>query len=68
MKPQAKVTPDKKKISNRIVIESVPENLKQTLINIAGNKGVDLSSYLKPHLRELADKEPEHLKRAVTKD
>lgn len=62
MKSQAKTKPDQKRISNRIVIESVPEELKKTLVVIAGNKGIDLSSYLKPHLRDLADKEPAHLK------
>ena len=45
-------------LKNRIVIESVPGNLKEELINIADHLGNDLSSFLKPHLRKIIESYP----------
>lgn len=46
-----------------IRINGVPSLLHQELSNIAKNVGVDLSSLIKPTLRELADKYSEKYKR-----
>jgi hypothetical protein len=37
-------------------LNNIPENLHESLTNIAKNKGITLNDFLKPHLREVAQK------------
>jgi hypothetical protein len=45
--------------NGEIRVTLVPDQLKQDLINIAKNKGMTLSSYLKLKYREIRNSEPE---------
>lgn len=53
----------KKKTKDELRIRKVAESVVSDLLNIAKHKGVTLSSFLKPELRGIADKYPEHMKR-----
>jgi hypothetical protein len=44
-------------------LTGVPRDLKNMLINISKNLGVDISPMLKPLIRKYVDEQPEHLKR-----
>jgi hypothetical protein len=48
--------------NGQIKITNVPASLKQELKNIADHMGVELGSFLKPKLRDIANSYPEHMK------
>jgi len=52
------ISDDRKEIR----INGIPKPLHQDLFNIAKNVGVDMSSLIKPVLRELADRYPDKYK------
>lgn len=47
---------------NEIRIVVVQPEIKSDLENIAYNKGISLSSFLKPLLREIRDSFPDHMR------
>ena len=48
---------------NDFVITQLPDELRNDLKNIAANNGIPLSTMLKPHLRDIRDSYPEHLRK-----
>jgi hypothetical protein len=55
-------------VVSEIKITNVPNSLKTELTNIAKNHGVELGSWLKPKLRELANTYPQRMREAPSKD
>jgi len=49
-----------------ITIKSVPEHLENDIKVIAENLGVTTSAFLKPHLKNIADQYPDHMKQDFT--
>jgi hypothetical protein len=49
-------------------ITGVNPKLKDELNNIAANQGINLTSFLKPKLREIADSYPEKMKQKPAED
>jgi len=47
----------------RMEITSVPVKLKGELVNIAKYKGINLSSFVKSSLRDVANSYPEHIRK-----
>lgn len=45
-----------------IRIQGVPPTVHQQIKNIANWKGMDMSTFLRPELRDIAAKYPDHIK------